>query len=658
MIRGNKLLPDFIIIGDVSKKEDTHPFEKLNQEQQRRIFDHGIDIRIINIKPWLKKLVEDRETKLLGIYGRQIRSTEFSVLANRLRNSGWYIVPFEKMIHGGGRGSRGWSKIFISKTNILKKILDEMGIYEYWSKLNPTKRIARLSKLFGEQIAFSKVPKVVIGPASDLPGIIYVSEEFASNEKIPFGGKLTGAVKAQAIPTKMNFGGDIFVPADELKIPVPANKLGNFIFRVPSLDPEKRFSRNLMKPNGKIGRCPINSLHIQSMYDIPIKLLDFSKEQEFVETGLGDPKLIWNLFGFKDSNGQRMRNEGIMISLGIPGHFIKTINEVRKIQWNWIKKKFQGYLNGIYGVIMDGRLCPGNVKSKRGLFSRWPWLFFIEIEYKLYKNIIFIDTDLLHLFGGDNDGDLGVVLHRNEIETSFSYPRDKEILKVIMKPPEKEEESKEMTEDEVITRCLEQYEGCGRVFNNGQIVIETAKLNGMNKKDVLSLYGKINATIVQPWINGFKGKGGEKILNPLQIAKLFNVDTKNIGRASFFFKLVQGRTGDIDAAIIASKIANPKSPFLYERVIGSLKWNLPNTITEFETIPVELEKKIRQSYLKHRNNHELRYAEILGNIKDKDTALKIVQNCFIRNDIRFGTFIMGKWNIEIPKPEDKKEGGD
>jgi len=583
----NVYIPEF-----VWKDGEMVPMNKLKPEDRSKVLRHGKAVVTTDIRKNYKTIVTAATSVMK--FGGGFEGKEFLEFAKRIHDKGMVIAPFVKDANGGGRGARAWGLIHAVPKGTVENILETLDVKEEFEKLPPEKQLARITKFLGEMDELEHKPTVKIIPDfSEYEGLLPADDEWMAKNNLPFGIKATGPVKGLIVPksyfinaaktemeqkimTELLSGADIFVPESENKIKLSAEKLTKTIHVIRNITPEKRFSRNLKKGDNTdaLGRNPTFAFDLQALLG-HTPTPDLSEEKAFYEKGEWSEELLDNLFGFDDKKtepvSRKLRREGELIKNGVNPHDPEVRDEAMKALWTRIRTRLQGKLPGIYGVAMPISLLPVGVRKKRGYITRYPWIFPILADYAIHEHCIFLDTELMKMFGGDFDGDQIAVFHRKRLDTGLVYPNMKGTLKEWMKMPEKTNASHgDKPQEEVIAYILGQYAGCGRIFNAGKIVVDTARAEGWTQEAICELDAKITGSKVQTYINGFKNAGCEEVPSLSDLAGMFNVPAKRLNRQRAFYRALRSPMGGIDMVVESATDLNadPKSPAYYERTIA------------------------------------------------------------------------------------------
>lgn len=570
-------LPEFVLL-QKDERFEIVSFRRLPIHLRAAVIKHEKMAHNVDTKPYYKRIVMDSVSIMK--FGGSYDPASFKFVCERATGLGYKVAPLFRDIHGGGQGALGWGVVHISKHDHVGAVLAELGIADEMYALSKPKFLNRINKLLGVHDSIMYKPSVrVIPDIPEFQGLAFASPEWMERNNIAYGMKLTGPVKSLVVPKPdhISFNADLVIMQSENKLKLSEEKLSRLISLVRSNTPKLKFSRNLPKMNGNLGRLPVSGFDMQALLN-KTPNPDLTQEKDFYENGNLSPELFSAMFEYTDKSGdKKVRREGQQIQTGADPFceqlFSATMSALRTV----VTAKLKGRIPGIYGVAMPISLLPKGVPVKRGWVTRWPWMFPILANYAIYEHCIFVDTKLHKMFGGDYDGDLVAVYHRNAMDTGMVFPRDKVKLAAWMKAPEKVEDSTDCSINDTIVSLLEQYSGCGRVYNNCKVVVEAARMDGWDRDRLLELDARLYATIVQPAIDGFKNKGTDVLPSVKDIAVANGVPTANLKHVSTCFIAVRSRAGGITEMVDTAKVlkADIHSKCFYERVCALFKgWKL------------------------------------------------------------------------------------
>ena len=519
------------------------PIAKLSEAMRVDVMRHRKAGHNVDNRPHYKRIIANSISVIR--YGGGYTEDTYRYLKAYCDKHGYIIAPIEWDLHGSS-----WGVAHVSAADHTHDILKEMDIEEEMYRLSKPKFFARLKKVIGVKDEVTPPRVVLISDSPDSEGIAFAHPDWMEANDIPYGAKLTGPVKCLVIPMNIPIDGvDLMLPNGENKLGLSTDKLSKLIGIVRNASPEFRFSKNLERMSGKLGRFPVNGFDFQSICG-NVTTPNLSVEKAFYETGIMPEGFLEMVFGYVDKAGvDCLTYEGKKIKAGMDP-FDPTIRKgVLKALTTVIWSKLKGKLPGVYGVAMPLHLLPeGVAEVKQGYLNRWPWALPIYGDYAIYEHCIFVDSALWKLYGGDFDGDLACVLDGASARTGIVYNRDKALLESIMIAPTKEE-APDMEFADAVCETLKHRASCGSVFNSGKIVVDCARAAGWSRGKVLELEAKIYSGEVQPTIDGFKGKGSEKTLDAKGMCAKYGVPTDNLNHIQSAYIALRTRAGGLEAAI-------------------------------------------------------------------------------------------------------------
>jgi hypothetical protein len=600
-------IPEYVVSENQKEKTLTvTALAKLSESDRRQVIIHGKTID--PNRPLYNRVVASAHS-IAHKYG-PFTGKMFKTLAERTTSKGNFVFPLLKDLLGGSQGATAWGTMHVTTTDEYTALLDSLGIKTEFLALSKEKQLARLSKLVGKCEKFAHLPEVkLISDGLVAEGLIPCARAWMEENGLVFGEKAAGVCKGLFVPAdeivnaaetdierqilaETFTGADIYLPACENKLKLAPEKLAGLMGYNRDLCPEKALSTNLATPDGSIGRRPKMSHSLQALLrkNIKVELTDI---KAFVEHGTYTDELIDHLFGFTDKKGVRkLRKEGELIKSGTSPVDPLIRREVQKAVNTLVSRRLQPKTDGVYGVLYPLEYVPASVERCQGWGGRWPWEFPVLHEYAIYQHMICVPMAVIKLFGGDCDRDPWYILDdRSNSGMKWSDMADR--LTDWMKMPKKAESpAQDKTMEETIAVILDQYAGCGQVYQNGKITVDAAAKAGWSYWRCLELEARIYATHVQPYINGFKSQGFEgKLPSVKDMADEFGVpvtvlgkDDKdrpitNLDHATMYYKAVRGAKGGVWAMnAVARKLdASASSLSYYERCCARFKSWTPLT---------------------------------------------------------------------------------
>jgi hypothetical protein len=565
-----------------------HTIGNLEKQERNRVFEHK---KTITDKPVYREIVNGA-TSIMK-FGGSFDGARFLEIANRVKLKGKHVFPHIKDAHGGGQGAQAWGVIHITETDKYEDLLKRLDITEEMHKLPIEKQLTRIQKFLSRMDSLKVKPKIKLIPDGLLhEGLIAAEPEWMVKNNLVFAEKTTGPMKGLLIH-KQHFidsaeteikrkmleelltGADLYAPNNENKIKLPVEKLERLLHVERTLVPEKAISTKLKHPiTGELGRNPVLSHDLQAlMRTTPKPRLDDIKA--LYEKGEWTEELIEHMFGYWDEKTQKtkLRMEGEMIKSGVSPHDPAVKAKTMRAAWTLTSHRLQPSTPGVYGVAIPLEIVPNDVQRQWGWINRWPWMMPMWAEYAVYQDCIAVGDKIMKLFGGDFDRDLMVAYKFTHTGINFTKMYDR--LSDWMKTPEKKDVEKQTkTREEVIAFILDQYSGCGQIFNSGKVVVDTARYEGWSYWKCLELEARITATWVQPFINGFKNAGFEgKLPTVFELATEYKVPTHNLMRIGQFFSVVRTGIAGLDNIIKIGNELGVKADSLsyYERVVSIFK---------------------------------------------------------------------------------------
>ena len=641
----NTIVPEYI----VNKDLELIPFNKISGKFRRDVLNHCQHINFIKDRPYMKRKLKNTFTIMKPNGG--FSGEEFKKIQKRAEDKGYVVQWDVQRIHGGSQGARSFGKMDIGKKQIAKEILKELGMWEAYKKLPLSKRMDRLHKIFGPMQKFEEKPKVKIIPETsyELDGLIFADPSWMKRNGIPFGAKTTLATKGLLVPMNMDIqNADILVPENENKWNLTTNELSGNIRWREDQSPEYSFSMNLNRyPTARFDMLSL--LNIIPGEDFEISL---ARQKAIYEGDTPTPRELYIMFGYENSDGEKvLRDEGVRAYLGENIHSRSIWPEAEKSLMKWILNEMQPNMKGFYGIAMPMGLLPKHRRKKTVWLTRWPWTEYIKTEVGIYNHCIFVDEELMKLFGGDFDRDQVACVYEDQIDNGLEWPKDKEKLEKLFSLPEKEEAEFPDNWDEydVISYQLDQYSGCGQAYNNKEIALDIARVAGKSREEVRDMDIVLSSKIVQPFIDGFKYAGSDSAPSVRDMLKKCNIDWTgiNLNKYKDLFRTWRSRSTSLDDIIMASDICNSDSPSFYEKITSIFKgWNSPEEEEVDDFIESYFDKDVnsitKSTFIKYRNNQEERYNCLLSKTEEvtEEFICSILASCWKRNDVALASHII------------------
>ena len=570
-------------------KEKFRLLEECSRSERYEILSHGKSDVVVESKPdqlWIYRNAHMSMIKFGGSY----TGAEVLRFSNMAKEHGLVLLPMVNDAHGGGRGARSWGVLTFAYTDLIRERMLNMNVLDEYNKLLPAKRLNRQHKLLGEKEKLEGLTVKIIPDLPEFEGLIFLSKRAIEKYDLPFAVKFACTLKGLGVPVpsmvnykNVKFSADVNIPVSENKIGIAEDKLPDCLYVNRRLSAEYRFSRNLLnKYSGDKGKNARKAWDYRSILGIDPKA-DLSVYELFHELGEFDDELLDEMFGYTAKDGSRqLQPVGMKIKGGMYRYDKSIVRDVKKALWTRVCRTLQGKFPGsVYGNIIPmgyAKMMDPKLNVKYGWFTRWPWMDFILCKYAIYRDAICIEDKVMKLFGGDYDGDQGLVVHRSRIKSNLVYHKMRDILEDWMRMPVKEDTGHGIS-DEIaqMSYVLDQYSKCGQAYNAGKIVEEVARMEGWTPMQIVELRLRITSRIVQPYINGQKYVGGDKPPNVFELCKMFDIPVKHVGRCTRFFNAFRTRRGGLDYIIkLARELkADPNSKSFYERIAARfLTWNI------------------------------------------------------------------------------------
>lgn len=637
-IEGHLIVPEFVY------DEKLIPYDKLNPAQKRHVRAHSQHECVLNNRPHFRRILENTFTvmKMNGAFS----SKEYLELTKKAKAKGLVAQWNVKRVHGGGRGARSNGKIDFGELQVIKDVLKDLDILDEFMSLPIEKRTNRIQKIIGEIHDFKTEPRVKIGKAAeDYDGIIWGKPSWMKENGVGIGAKTTLATKSLIVPLPAlectNI--DLLVNDEENKLNLSAEKLGKCIKWIPRLSPGSLFSRKLKRKfTHVLGRNPRARWDLQALLNV-IPKIDLTHEREIYEKGAVTEDDIKGMFGYEKGGEIVIRPVGKRILAGESVFHPDVWVEFEKPFMKTVLSKMQPTISGLYGVVLPKsllRVIDNDAKFFSAWVTRFPWILPIRTTIGLWKDILFVNDELWLTFGGDYDGDQGAAFDIKAIDTKLDWDRDEGWLKRIMIMPEKvPADFSKLGEDEVIAKQLDQYAGCGSVYNNGKVMVDAARAEGASYRELVELDAMVASKDVQPFIDGFKYKVAE---NPPSLSDLcgkYQVNLTTAKKIAGFFKVLRSRDRTMIKLIGLSQLAKADSKSFYERVVSIFKDWKRGEYVPVKMINKKFEKEVKTSYVKYKGNVEARYDSIRRYLHTREAIDATIRNCYERRDIPFAMYL-------------------
>lgn len=623
------------------------PYDELDAPAKRMVRAHSQHESVLRNRPYFRRVLENTFTvmKMHGAFTKD----EYLDVTGKAKIKGFVAQWNVKRAHGGGRGARSNGKIDFGKTQVILDILKELDIHDEFMSIPIEKRTNRIQKIIGEIHDFKTAPRVKIGHvAEDYDGIIWARPGWMKENGVEMGAKTTLATKGLIVPLEALECTiiDLLVTPEENKLNLSEEKLSCNIKWIPRLGPNSLFSRNLKRKFTKaIGRNPRARWDLQALLNMTPKT-DLTKEKTIFETGKVTKEDIESMFGYEKGGEIVIRPVGRRILAGESIFHPDVWLEFEKPFIKMILDKLQPTIHGLYGVVLPKsmlRVIDNDAVYFKAYVTRFPWILPIKTTIGLWKDVLFVIDDLWKAFGGDYDGDQGAAFDVRSMDTDLDWDRDSAWLKRIIKMPTKEAaDFKGMDEDQVIARQLEQYAACGSVYNNGKIVVDAAREEGLGYRELIELDTKIAAQDVQPFIDGFKYKLSENVPQIADLCKKYHIDMKDIKKITEFFRVLRGRNRTMEKIVGLAQLADPESKGFYERIVSIFKNWKKGEYTPVRRINKKFEKEVKSSYVKYKGDVEARYGSIRRYLHTEDAINATIRNCYERRDVPFALYLETK----------------
>lgn len=451
--------------------------------------------------------------------------------------------------------------IHLAEADELKNFLVENGYYEQWSKLSTLKKLSRIGKLF--QTGTRLEGKVELTENERYPGLIYLSLKMFVKYQLPFGVKFTGPLKGIGVPIPDSMKdictADVNIPKGENKLKFGAAELENHLLYRPEISADMMFSRVLKNhASGMSGRLAKFGLDYMFMLGLKPDLSRLDDFRRIYNRRKWDREAADKLFLYMEN--------GLLNWDPLYPEFLKAERHGDKDLFKYFHKalarKSVASLEGTMPSSIYGTLIPleyvkeinPKVKVKKCWFLRWPAFVFVETEYVIYHGCICVPSAVIKLYGGDSDGDLGLIVHRSRMEWCLKFNRDHVKLHEWMKAPVKVESTDELTHLDAFKSILAHQEDCGKVFNSLMTAADQARAMGWDSITMCEFVLKAYARYVQPKIDGFKyHTEDEDEVTASFICREFGINDMGLSRRERFIMAVKAPGSSLDKLIATAR---------------------------------------------------------------------------------------------------------
>lgn len=593
--RSKRYAPDAVyteVVRDGKKVSELMDWDHLDPEFKRDVLGHCPSRFAVIQRPGIQFLFDKRPYSVMKTGGGFSPEEVAKIVADTERH-GLVFIPMLDTANGGGRGSRGWGILHFGRNNYIHEWLSYRGLLTYFLKLSFVKQLARVKKLLrvGEPIH----GRVKIISFDAYPGLIYLSPRIMHAFNLLFGVKFNGVLKGIGVPMtpamEVLYGDyDVLIPEGENKFKLSEEELEGFLEIRREISADKTYSKNLKRGfAGKFGKLARFGFDFRAnLNDLP----SFVRMEEIrvaFETRKWSRELAEEAFFYMKQDGDLAWNSAFPFAIN--GDCVKGSNEESLMNAGLKKlafKRLTGRIPGsVYGTLIPleyVRTLNPDVKVKEAWFLRWPGTVFVGTEYCIYNHCLAVPMGLIKLFGGDCDGDQGLIVHKSRLDWFLKYPRDAEKLAEWMKAPVKvDQKATIMTETEQFTLALSQLSGTGRLYNSVMAAADHARWAGWNREQVIEFVLKAYARYVQPKIDGMKYEANTEVTSTSAICLDFGIPIVNISRTEAFYRAFKGSRTSLAAVIAVAEHyhAKPNSRGFYERLAAKFAaWQLdPETKT-------------------------------------------------------------------------------
>ena len=573
-------------------------FRKLPRRLRREMMKRQIRFESLEKKYFAKKLY--RNSMCVMMKGSGFTGADYLMIVEKARKMGLEVFPYVDAATGGGRGGQGWGKVFITKTNLMDELLSEIGIAEEFRKLSLPKQLTRFHKFLGRLDKIAHKPVIKIIPDDVVyEGVLPAEDEWMAKNNFVMGEKTTGPAKglifpksaiiaAETDPDKRKAleeilsGADLYVPEGENKLKLDPAKLSRVLCVNRELRPEFAISTMLKNDHSEeLGRNPRKSHDMMALERrTPHCHVDDIKAA--YETGVFTEELFETCFTYLDkrANERKLNDVGKKIKGGMQPRHPEIWPDVDRALFTVWNNRLQPRVPGVYGVAMPLEYVPADVERKVGMGVRWPSQTCIRHEYAVWNNMVAVPAAIMQLQGGDFDRDSYCVFEEKVVHTGLDWTQHRARLEEWFKMPEKVESKDEVTDiHQVVATILDQYAGCGQMFNRGKTVVDYARVIGWGYWRTLELENRISNTYVQPYINGFKYAANlMTVPKAYELANAYGIPTDeedtDLARTAGFFNVLRSpRFGRMSAVIEAGSEEGAKgdAASYYERVASQVK---------------------------------------------------------------------------------------
>jgi len=582
---------------------------------------------------------------------------------------------------GGGRNAGSAGKFFWAKENVTDDLFKKYLSVDP-DKLSSREKVARSAILFTPVGSLTK-PPVISYIDTTMNGIVWVSPDYAVQEGLCRGDKLT-PIKAsvEIAPFDMK-GADILVPMDSVKFqehkdPVVLDKL---VAPVPGLSSKERSSQQ----KDRLPRLALDVMQwfhpeLQGYLDQDGRMHRGLERVRRVIEGKATLEEVLEMGKYKDpaTGEDKYPMEFNFLKRGQPLHQTEIRSAVFKAAGTALRSAICFRVGGAYGVAMptaEHKTRPADVIVP-------PWMLPITTECDSESSdVVGVDTSMLvDCLGKDYDGDLSIVLDtrwfkkalgikgalfpdwtRKEVcartvkigtgeevvcgrcsGTGVWYP-DREWCMAHMNLPEKAKVEDGRSVHDVMVDGLKSYGLIGVATNICMIVLDTLRVSGMDRRKLMGLYLKMMSTEVQLFVDALKynpkGFSRPKLET---IAAKYGANPKLALKVRDYFRAV--RNMDIDALVTLPEDPEMKGSFYYAVASLFRGWKplpaidmqtLGAEMVKAHPLPETLEKARRSSFVRFRGNADAikeRYCSLEHMLSDESLHMALIARCWERKD--------------------------
>jgi hypothetical protein len=494
---------------------------------------------------------------------------------------------------GAKMGGKRFPVYFMGRGHTMMNWAREEGIFDYLYALSSAKRFEREKKFLGMYVKFDIAPRVRIIPdLPTFPGVAFADPGWMEQNNLMVGFKLAGPSKATVHPFPENAkwaGADLVIQESDNKLKLPAELFALKAGYDPTLDPDKRYSKDLTwetKSGETIeGRDPNFGLDIQATLGLTPRV-DLTDVNRILMWDFDD-EIITRYFKYLD----RKTNTLVLNDLG------KEIFEQGKTMMNTdVRLHIYGILIGIvrrmarkqvvgeYASAAPLELAP---KEARKLIRTHVVIGYSggicgRAQAVVWNSVAYVETSVWLAMGRDFDGDLAFLFPYRDFPNKHLVLSEVDIRASYVLPPKPTDEGDDRDDIKTLMDSLKQSSLCGAAYNNGKIFIDACRMAEMPADKLTKLEVSVMA-LVEQFIFGFKGKvTATKAFTAGDLAEKFGVieAMQHIEHITkFFFPIRSGGTVLInrvpytafEALLIRAKEADPNSKSFNERTCSRFK---------------------------------------------------------------------------------------